>query len=93
MDRAQEVNFNAMGYSIEELKNLKRVERMDFVNKEGELLPNLPADPYHLARWKLRGFKVAPPREPEPLKCESCGKGPFKAKIGLMGHMRTHTQI
>ena len=88
------MGVNAMGFSVEEIP-VRTVGRQDFVSKEGNLLPNLPVDPYHLKRWQDRGFRVATKEDyvkVDPLVCSMCGAGPFKAKIGLLGHMRTHTK-
>ena len=94
MNREQQVKL--FGYALEELPNLKTTRKMDFLNREGKLLPNLPIDPYHLERWRKMGFtpvveKVATVNaEQDSLVCDVCSAGPFKAKIGLLGHKRTH---
>jgi hypothetical protein len=62
MDKEQVKTLNTFGYSITELPNLKKVPTMTFYNKEGEPLPNLPADPYHLKRFLARGFTLEPPK-------------------------------
>ena len=90
MDKKQGVN--TLGYSVEELPNLKTVKRMDFISENGDILPNLPVDAYHLPRWQARGFRPYMRPEVNPLVCPICGAGPFKAKIGLIGHQRKHTQ-
>lgn len=90
MDKKQGDMLKSLGYAIEEIP-VKTIPRMDFYNKEGALLPNLPADPYHLVRWQERGFTITPPvKAEEPLMCDVCNAGPFKAKIGLTGHQRSH---
>ena len=78
------------GFCVEELPNLKEVGRGDFLNKDGVRMRNLPTDPYHLARWRARGFTPAPPEEKiiEPYKCAICGEINPDTK-----HMVKHTQI
>ena len=91
------MGVNAMGFSIEEMKPeaLGNRKRADFVTKEGNLLPNLPVDSHHIRIWEKNGFRLATDADRkspiDPLVCSICGEGPFKAKIGLTGHMRTHT--
>lgn len=73
-----------------------------YYKPDGEALPNLPADPWSMKRYLARGLSLEPPRQsveaaPPPvaegapaddLTCDVCGKGPFKSKSGLQGHMR-----
>ena len=65
-----------------------------YYTKDGQAMPNLPADPWSMKRYLARGFTLVPPVKEEPgeLMCDECGAGPFKAKIGLAGHKRTHNK-
>ena len=65
-----------------------------YYTKEGRVMPNLPADPWSMKRYLARGFTLTPPVKEESgeLICDECGAGPFKAKIGLAGHKRTHNK-
>lgn len=63
-----------------------------FYKQDGTPMPNLPADPRSMQRYLSRGFTLIPPAKPTngDLVCAECGAGPFKAKIGLVSHGRTH---
>jgi len=61
-------------------------------------MPNLPADPTNLRLYLRKGY-VLDPKDLKPqtvasaqedLICEVCGAGPFKSRIGLVGHKRKH---
>lgn len=74
-----------------------------YYKPSGEAMPNLPADPWSMKRYLARGFTLEPPKQAitapsssaagapaEKLVCPICGRDDFKAKIGLIGHKRSH---
>jgi len=65
-------------------------QKATYYKANGEAMPNLPADPRSMQRYLRRGFTLAPPQK-QDLMC-GCGAGPFKAKIGLVSHRRTHKE-
>lgn len=83
------------GYSVEILKGLKTVPKMTYYKPNGDALPGLPSDPYHLEKYLKRGFTLTPPQtkpqegEPVGFPCETCGKV-LKTKLALAGHRRSH---
>jgi len=39
-------------------------ERATWYKPDGEALPNLPVDPYHMRRYRARGWTLTPPESP-----------------------------
>ena len=39
-------------------------ERATWYKPDGEALPNLPVDPYHMRRYRARGWTLVPPESP-----------------------------
>ncbi len=94
MNIQQEKTFKLLGFSVEEMENLKKIPRITLYNKEGVPFHNTLADPYHLERYLKRGFNIKPPLtetqgEAEGFKCETCGKV-LKTRLALAGHNRSH---
>ena len=77
-------------YSIQEIKGLRQIARMDFRAPDGRILPNLPA--VYLDRYLKRGFiPITDPNEPrmDRLTCPECGEvcwGGFNRDA----HLETH---
>lgn len=94
MDKKQQETLKTFGFSIEEVPNLRTSPRMAFETRDGTVLENLHADPYHLKRYLARGLKPILDSKPQPredsLTCDICGKE-CGSKIGLISHIRTHT--
>ena len=42
--------------------------KVTYYKADGEAMPNLPADPFSMRRYMLRGFSPVPPREPVEAK-------------------------
>lgn len=59
MDKKQAQTMKAFGYTMEDIG--KTCPKTTYYNQQGEALPNLPADPYHMERYLKRGFTLTPP--------------------------------
>lgn len=82
------------------------VKRGTYYKADGEAMHGLPATEAAQRYYLEKGFTLTPPETPltpapvsespppsEPqgeFVCEVCGRSDFKARIGLIGHMRTH---
>lgn len=95
--RELQAELDSAGYGVKLLPGWPA--KATYYNREGRAMPNLPADPFSMRRYLARGFTLVPPDQlpaaaapgkPDELKCESCGKGPFRNKWMLKGHMRSH---
>ena len=103
MDKEQVRTMKLFGYSVEELPGRTLPKTTYFKVENGQMveLPNLPADPYHMARYLKRGFTLEPPKVSEPpltepqkgessgFPCETCGKV-LSTRLALAGHSRSH---
>jgi hypothetical protein len=89
IDKELERDLAMSGLAFRELKNLENQPKATFYKPDGTPMPNLPADPHSLKRYLGRGFTLAPPQQTS-IRCDVCGRGGFKAKIALAGHMRSH---
>jgi len=103
MDKGQLTTLKLFGFTVEELPG-KKIPKMTYYKSENGqevILPNLPADPYHMAKYLKRGFRLEPTKEPpltEPQKgesdgfpCETCGKV-LSTQLALAGHFRSHKE-
>jgi len=103
MDKGQKTTMGLFGYMVEELPG-KTIPKMTYYKLENGIqvvLPNLPADPYHMSRYLKRGFTLEPQKVSEPpltepqqgesvgFPCETCGKV-LSTKLALAGHSRSH---
>ena len=96
MDKAQLKVLKDRGIVWEDLnKGMQRQPKATYYKPNGEVFPNLPADPASMQSYLDRGLTLVPPEnKPETtseLQCEVCRKV-CANKIGLMGHMRSHTK-
>ena len=41
-------------------------QRLTYYKKDGEAMPNLPADPVSMKRYRNKGFTLVPPMPPKP---------------------------
>ncbi len=103
MDKGQLNTLKLFGYAVEELPG-KTIPKMTYYKSENGqevILPNLPADPYHMSRYLKRGFTLEPSKVSEPpltkpqqekstgFPCETCGKV-LSTRLALAGHSRSH---
>ena len=65
MDRQQQKVLKEHGIVWEELtKGIARQAKATYYSRDGEPMPNLPADPKSLERYLARGFTLTPPENP-----------------------------
>ena len=50
------------GFSWSFIQNNR--EKATWYKPDGTVLPNLPADPYHMRRYRARGWTLVPPESP-----------------------------
>jgi len=69
--------------------------RATYYKADGEPMPGLPADPFHMKKYLARGFTLMPPLprvEPKVVEvsdftCPNCGR-PCAGHLGLFAHRR-----
>lgn len=72
MDRTErqeiERELSNGGFAIRELRNLDSQPKATYYTPKGKAIPNLPADPYSLKHYRLKGFSLIPPPPVSPRK-------------------------
>ena len=71
------------GFSWSFIQNSR--EKATWYKPDGTALPNLPADPYHMRRFRARGWTLVPPEAPEvPQEALNQLQEQVAAAVGLL---------
>jgi len=71
------------GFSWSFIQNNR--EKATWYKPDGSSIPNLPADPYHMRRFRARGWTLVPPEAPEvPQEALNQLQEQVAAAVGLL---------
>jgi len=84
MDKEQRKTLATRGYLVEDMVGLRTVPKLTYYKPNGEALPNLPADPYHMKRYLDRGLTLRLPVNPVKTVGQPVGVTPLPLpSVGL----------
>ncbi len=90
IEREVRAELASQGYSVRLLDTWPA--KATYYTKDGEAMPNLPAEPRSMKRYLARGFTLVPPADGDMKRCPECSQD-CKGNFGLQSHMRKHTKV